>query len=391
MISPEAPYPLDGGGPLRTASLLNYLSLRYDVDLIAFKHPGQRVVEMLPAGLVNRAETIPLDPHKNSFFARAARNGMRLVRLKPPLLDRFSGYDLEIEQVVEKRTYDVAVLEHFWSASYLPLARRHARRTILDLHNIESTWHQSCAEAGGFGRSLVHRCFHYAAVRQEQHWFKECDLALVTSREDARRISQIAGGTAVCVYPNAIPWRDVISCETDFSIAFSGNLEYEPNRVGLHYFFLNMWPALKARFPALKFRIIGKNAHAIQQDVAGVEGVECTGAVEDPFQWLSQARVAVAPLLSGSGTRLKIIEAWAAQKAVVSTSIGAEGLGARHGESLLIADEPEEFVKAIERLLTDEGLRQNIAKGGRDEYERKFTWPIAWKSLDGYLDMKGSF
>jgi glycosyltransferase involved in cell wall biosynthesis len=390
MISPEAPYPLDGGGALRTASLLQYLATQYDVDLIAFRHPGQQVAEMLPVGLVRQTGTVPLRPHKNNLTARAARNAIRMIRLKPPLLDRFSGYDGEIEELLQGSIYDVAVLEHFWSATYLPLAKRHARRAILNLHNIESAWHHSCAGAGPYGRSLVHQCFQHAASRQEKRFLKRSDLTLVASEEDARRVREIAPQTPICVYPNAIPWRDVINCETEFSLAFSGNLEYEPNRVGLRYFVSRIWPVLKARFPSLAFRIIGKNAHAIQSEVAGLESVECTGAVEDTFGWLSKSMIAIAPLLSGSGTRLKIIEAWAAQRAVVSTSIGAEGLGATHGQSLLLADTPEDFVEAVGNLLTDDRVRQRIAKNGREEYERKFTWSIAWKALDACFPVNGA-
>jgi glycosyltransferase involved in cell wall biosynthesis len=390
MISPEAPYPLDGGGALRTASLLQFLSSHYDVELIAFRHPGQQVAEMLPAGLVRHTQTVALRPHKNNLTARAARNAIRIIRLKPPLLDRFSGYEQEIERLLQGSTYDVAVLEHFWCAPYLPLAKRHARRAILNLHNIESAWHQSCADAGSYGRSLVHQCFQHAASRQERRFLTRSDLTLVASEEDAQRVREIAPTTRVCVYPNAIPWRDVINCETEFSIAFSGNLEYEPNRVGLHYFLSRIWPALKTRFPALTFRIIGKNAYAIESDVAGLESVECTGAVEDTFGWLSKSMVAVAPLLSGSGTRLKIIEAWAAQRAVVSTSIGAEGLGGTDGQSLLLADSPRDFIKAVGSLLTDDKVRQSIARKGREEYERKFTWPMAWKALDSYFLVNGS-
>jgi len=387
MISPEAPYPLDGGGPLRTASLLHYLSQHYDLDLIAFRHPGQQVVEMLPAGLVRRAETVSLRPHANGLAARAARNGMRLIQLKPPLLDRFSGYHAEIETLLAGSYYDVAVLEHFWSASYLRLAKRYARRVVLNLHNVESAWHQSCAQAGGGARSLVHRCFRHAAARQEKRWFQHCDLALVASGEDEQRVHVIAPGVTVCVYPNAIPWRAVVDCETEFSIAFSGNLEYEPNRTGVRYFLTQIWPILKTRFPALKFRIIGKNDYAIQDDVAGVKGVECTGAVEDTFEWLSKSKIAVVPLLSGSGTRLKIIEAWAAERAVVSTTIGAEGLGARSGESLIIADSSENFASGVANLLLDDKFRQGIATKGREQFELKFTWPVAWKALDSCFNM----
>ncbi len=386
MISPEAPYPLDGGGALRTASLLQYLGARYELDLIVFQHPGQKTLEALPSGLVRRAQAVPLHPHRGDFAARAARNGMRILKGRPPLVDRFGGYDAEIEALIGSRTYDLAVLEHFWSASYIPLIKRFARRVVLDLHNIESEWHAGCARASAFPGSIMHRAFAAAARREEKQWMPECDLALATSEEDARRVRGLAPSLPVCVYPNAIPWREPLERTPDQAIAFSGNLEYEPNRSGLRWFLKRVWPALKLHFPALVFRVIGKNAHAIAGDVRGMEGVECTGWVQDPFPHLASAQICIAPLRSGSGTRLKIVEAWAAQRAVVSTRVGAEGLEGVDGDSIVLADTPEFFTTSIARLLIDKELRQKIANSGRELFERKYTWNVAWNTLSRRLE-----
>jgi polysaccharide biosynthesis protein PslH len=94
----------------------------------------------------------------------------------------------------------------------------------------------------------------------------------------------------------------------------------------------------------------------------------------------------VVPLLSGSGTRLKIIEAWAAGTAVVSTSVGAEGLPGRHGENILLADGPESFATAVTLLLESPLDRQRIGRAGRDQYEREFTWNAAWSALDRHFE-----
>lgn len=385
LISPEAPYPLDGGGALRTASLLQYLGERYQLDLIVFQHAGQQIIPFLPERLVRRAQVIPLREHANSFAARALRNGSRMLRRRPPLVDRFSGYEGELDHLVGNQYYDLVVLEHFWSASYAPHVRRFSRRVVLDLHNVESAWHSSCAHASHFPRSLAHRIFARAALRLEKSWLRSCDLVLTTSDEDMRRVEALAPGIPVCVYPNAIPRRDPLPVDPTPSLAFSGNLEYEPNRSGLEWFLQRVWPALKQRFPALTFSVIGKNNHALPKSLTELDGVQCTGPVEDPFPFLARAQVCVAPLLSGSGTRLKIIEAWAAGRAVVSTKIGAEGLGAVDGESILIADSPEMFTTAITRLLLDPNLRQNIAVSGQATCERNFTWNVAWKSLEQCL------
>jgi glycosyltransferase involved in cell wall biosynthesis len=104
--------------------------------------------------------------------------------------------------------------------------------------------------------------------------------------------------------------------------------------------------------------------------------------MENAIEEIAAARVVVVPLLAGSGTRFKIIEAWAAGRAVVSTTIGAEGLPARHGENLLIADTPREFAEAVSLLLASPALRAELSVTGRALYESEFTWENAWRKLD---------
>jgi glycosyltransferase involved in cell wall biosynthesis len=106
------------------------------------------------------------------------------------------------------------------------------------------------------------------------------------------------------------------------------------------------------------------------------------GPVDDAIPLLAAAKVCVVPLLSGSGTRFKILEAWAAGRAVVSTTLGAEGLGARDGEHLLLADDPDAFAQAVLRLWNDPALRSRLGDAGRALYDQRFTWPAAWRRLD---------
>lgn len=384
VVSPEAPYPLDGGGALRTASILHYLADQYEVDLIAFQHPGQRIAEALPDGLVRDTQLIPLRPHSNDWAARVRRNAGRLVRRRPPLVDRFSGYEAELQNAIGSRRYDVALLEHFWCASYLLVIKQIARRVVLDLHNIESAWHLSCAHSETSLPGAVHRCFGWAALRLEQAWLPLCDRVLTASERDAERVRELSRSIPVCVYPNAIPFRDAPQERAgDFAIAFSANMEYEPNRTGISWFINTVWPRLRARFPGLSLKLIGKNERAIAPVVRGVPGIQCTGWVPDAFSELAASQLCIAPLLSGSGTRLKIVEAWAAERAVVSTPVGAEGLDAVHGQSILLAHSPDDFAAAVESLLNDRELRQKIAKGGRELFKQKYTWERAWNALNG--------
>jgi glycosyltransferase involved in cell wall biosynthesis len=165
-------------------------------------------------------------------------------------------------------------------------------------------------------------------------------------------------------------------------IVFSGTLEYEPNRTAVRYFTEQIWPALREKWPGLRWRLVGRNPEAVERFARHDPRIECTGPVDDAISHLSAAKVAVVPLLSGSGTRLKIIEAWAAGTAVVSTSVGAEGLPARHGENILLADSPESFASAVALLLESPVERSRIGRAGRAQYERAFTWNAAWSVLD---------
>src|SRR3982074_1846742 len=119
LLTPEAPYPMMGGGPMRTASILEYLAKKYTVDVIVFREPGAPDPRTaFPADLVRKVTVIDLPYHSNTQAAKVARNAKRLVRGVPPLVDRFSGFDVSVKEAVAGREYSVAVVEHFWCANY---------------------------------------------------------------------------------------------------------------------------------------------------------------------------------------------------------------------------------------------------------------------------------
>jgi glycosyltransferase involved in cell wall biosynthesis len=385
-ISPEAPYPLAGGGALRSASLLNFMATRYAVDLIVFREPrADDPGQHLPPGLARRLHVVDLPAHPRHALARAARNAGRLARRVPPLMDRFAGFGEHIARATHGQHYDVAVIEHFWCAPYWRQASAVSDVTILNLHNIESVLHERCARDETGPQAFAHRAFQGIARSLEQEWLPRFDHLLAASEEDARYLRAISGASNVLIYPNSIPFVQLPSAPThphkEDMIVFSGNLEYHPNISAVRYFRAEIWPALRQRWPQLIWRLVGKNPQAVEKIVAGDSRIELSGAVADAVSEVARAKVAIVPLRAGSGTRLKIIEAWAAGVPVVSTSLGAEGLAARNGEHLLLADDPRSFEQAVSALLADSGRANTIAKAGRYLFECEFTWQAAWKSL----------
>ncbi|MEO8027134.1 MAG: glycosyltransferase family 4 protein [Bryobacteraceae bacterium] len=371
-LTPEAPYPMTGGGAIRSASLLELLRQRYEVDVVSFAEfeaPGVR--ETIRLTLPSNARHVP---------ARAWRNVSRYVRGVPPLVDRFRGFENQLTMALRGRRYAVGVIEHFWCAEYARVLRHVCDRLVLDLHNVESELHASGAEATSWPVSTMFRRFSDLYEILERRWLREFDSVLVTSTEDADRAKAL-GAVRTIVYPNALPWIAKPEVEEQDRILFSGNFEYHPNQSAVQWFGRNVWPRLRQAHPGLEWWLVGKNPGFAASMADGDPRIKRTGPVDDAVSVLATAKVCVAPILEGSGTRFKILEAWAAGRAVVSTTLGAEGLGGRDGEELLIADDPGRMAEAISALLTDEEKRRQIGTAGRSAYEKRFTWPVAWSSI----------
>lgn len=354
-VSPEPPIPGAGGGGLRSASLLEYLRRNYAVQVVDFD----------------------LRPHSKTRSAKAWRNSLRLLRGVPPLFDRYSGYEDQLEARIGEGRFNLGVVEHFWCAGYAPLLRKHCKTLVLDLHNIESDLAQTHARAARWPASWASARFAAAYRKLEREWLPRYDVVLVTSNDDARRIQH----PHAIVYPNALPEIASPAVAEENCIVFSGNLEYHPNIEAVRWFRASIWPRLRERCPGVEWRLIGRNPEAVARWTAGDSRIRVTGPVNDAVAEIARAKVAVVPLLSGSGTRFKILEAWAAQRAVVSTALGAAGLGAIGRTHLLLAESPDAFATAVEQLLGDAPRRAALGQAGRELYLDRFTWPAAWSRL----------
>jgi hypothetical protein len=327
-LAPEAPYPMIGGGPIRAASVLEYLAHRFSVHAIFFREPGApHPAAALPPGRVDRVDVVDLPFHSKRPLPRIARNLSRIVRGRPPLVDRFAGFQAQIARCISGRRYKTACIEHFWCAPYVEQLRPNANRVFLNLYDVESAWHRSMADSSSGLLAWSYRRFGKAALDLERSCFPRFDCILATSCNDAKLARAIAPETNVVVYPNALPLIVPPPRSERLEIIFSGNLEYAVTVI-------------------------------------------------------AQSQVAIVPLLAGSGTRVKILEAWAARTPVVSTSLGAEGLEYRDREHLVLADDAESFTTAVSELLALPDDRARIGAAGRRLYEERYTWQAAWNALD---------
>lgn len=378
IVLPEAPYPTRGGGALRSACIVDYLAHRYQLHAITFRLDGQQdPAERFPEGALCSSLVIDLPHHSKSFPARAWRNAFRALRGAPPLMERFGGQQKVIQPYVDGQSFDLIWLEHFWLAPYAALFRRHCAKLILDLHNIESQLFYSLAANENAALRPLLGYFGDCSERLERQWLPHFDHVLVSSPPDAVHAKRLGAKNAECV-PNTIPSRSVGSGEgRGYSIVFSGNFEYQPNQQGLRWFLRECWPAILQQLPNLRLRLVGVGIEFAARHAFASSNIDFVGPVEDAVAEIARSLVAIVPLLAGSGTRLKILEAWAAGTAVVSTPIGAEGLDLAGAEVVKIATTPASFSQSVVGLVQNEEERSRLATQARLLYERAYTWNSA--------------
>ncbi len=389
MLSPEPPYPLQGGGAFRIASLLHYFARIAEVDLILISDSGQAAV--LPEGLAATQHVIPLPRHSRSTPARYLRNARRALRGVPPLIDRVGGLAESIERAIGGRRYDFGVVEHFWCAPYIEQLSRCCAFTILDLHNIESVLDERCAAVSAGLVRAGHKRFAAVNRRLEAALLPRYSMVLATSEQDAVTGRQIAPAARVEIYPNSLPWVEEPRGPEFRRVVFSGNFEYHPNIDAVAFLVREIWPVVRRACPDLRLRLVGRGdrfvRHLLPAGTVEQTGIEVTGPIDDARTEIAQACLVAAPLRAGSGTRIKILEAWAAARCVIATPLAAEGLSAQNGTDIVLASGASEFAGEIVRLAGDAAAREGIARHGRRNFDNCYCWETVWKKLDINLQL----
>jgi glycosyltransferase involved in cell wall biosynthesis len=281
-----------------------------------------------------------------------------------------------IERACEGEAFDLVFCESIMLSGYrLP----DGMRLVIDEHNLE---YELCWRTYRRARPGPRKLYSWLEARSLQpEEIKRCgsaSLVLVTSERERGELQRLVPSSRVALVPNGVDtvfFRPSVPAEErEQSIIYTGAMDYYPNIDAVLQFAARTWPLIKAQLPGATWTIVGKNPPAQVRRLAQLPGVSVTGSVADVRPYLAQATVAIAPLLIGGGTRLKILEAFAMQKAVVSTSLGCEGLHVVAGRELLIADEPTYFAEAVVGAIRDRSLRRSLGQAGRRLVETEYSW-----------------
>jgi len=356
--------PVDTGGKIRSFNILRHLAREHEIVFLSYYDgPQDAAYETAIKQLLPGAQPIHLAGPEGGF-AQSLDYLLRLPSSAPYAVRKFSHRKVHeaVAQSLKAGSLDVAVCD-FLSAS-LNFPRNSLIPVVLFQHNVETMlWRRMADKEKNPLRKLSYAIEARKMARYETRSLQRFQHVIAVSENDRDTMLTLSPGCPITVVPTGVDTEQYKVVPSVLGIpplvVFTGSMDWEPNIDAMEYFCKEIWPAVLANFPDARFQIVGRNPNARVQRLASAS-VEVTGTVASVIDYLRAATVVIVPLRIGGGTRLKIFEAMAMAKAMVSTSIGAEGLDVTDGRDLLIADNAQLFADSILRLLRDPKLRRSL-------------------------------
>jgi glycosyltransferase involved in cell wall biosynthesis len=378
--------PVQNGGNIRTYHVLRYLSARHELTFYSYYGgtPDPDYERELQRQLPG-AVAVCTGKRELSGAARGLDYLAHLNAQPPYAVSRFAHPKVQkqIQAWFREQRFDVAVCDFLDAAVNFPGSLNIP--SVLFQHNVESEiWRRHAATAGHPAKKMIYRMefrkmlrYERAAVCKFQHVIavSENDRSLMMKWVDGDRVTVVPTGVDLAQYrPDPAVSDDPTALDASAPlITFVGAMDWEPNVDAVEYFCGEVWPSIKAEVPQARFRIVGRNPDRRVQKWES-DSIEVTGRVPSVVEHLHQSAVVIVPLRIGGGTRLKIYEAMATAKAVVSTTVGAEGLDVHHGRDIILADDARSFAQAVIMLLRDPELRRRYQKAAAETAAR-YDWP----------------
>jgi len=382
-LKSELLHPLDKGGKIRTYQMLKHLRAEHEVTYLSLAAPALSGREKQQAEeYCHRLVPIPyLECNKSSarFYTQIVAN---LGSPLPYAIEKYRSRQMrrEIERELRSSSYDVVVCDFLVPSINLP----HTGNTpaLLFQHNVESViWRRHFENQ----RSTVRRAYFYTQyekmIAYERNACHRFDAVIAVSEADRDHMREQFGVERVYAVPTGVDtdyFQPRAGATNASKLVFTGSMDWMPNSDGVLNFIETVFPRIRAARPDVTLTIVGRNPSRQLRSLARIsKGIEITGRVDDIRPFVHNAAVYVVPLRIGGGTRIKVFEAMAMGKAIVSTTVGAEGLPVRNGRDLLIADGPEQFADSVLRLLKDRALQSSLGAAGRDLVCNRFGWENA--------------
>ncbi|HZR22951.1 MAG TPA: glycosyltransferase [Vicinamibacterales bacterium] len=387
--------PLDKGGKLRTWHLMRHLARQHEITYLAFAEPGtprEHIDGMKEVAA--RVETIERSDAPKGSFQFYVEAATHLVDPLPYACGKYrsSAYRAKLKALLDEQPFDLLVCDFLFPAVNLPDDL--PCPSVMFTHNVESEiWRRHAETKTGALSKWLYNAQYKRMLRYEGEQLARFDGVLAVSDADAQTFERL--------YPDAIdqPVHVVqTGVDTEFfkpripnpesrtpALVFTGSMDWLPNEDAMQYFHREILPLIRAEEPDVQLSIVGRAPTPAVRKLAEDDGITVTGRVDDVRPFIEEAAVYVVPLRIGGGTRLKIFEAMAMGKAVVSTTVGAEGLPVVNGQHVLLADEPRTFARDVVRLIRDVDRRRQMEAAARALVTERFDWRAVARDLEAAL------
>lgn len=395
-VSGFVPYPPISGNLQRNFNLIKELSKNNQIDLVTLTQrgllPDNECLEEAIAELKKYCRSvvvfeIPVDYSKFKWYLYLFAN---LFSSTPFTVWKFNSKKMHqhIRVIAKKTDYDVA---HFDSSD---VAQYHFEGfpipSLLNHHNIESNL---LLRRSANMRNPLKKLYLYLQGKKLQNYERKIisrfALNIAVSEEDVAEIQKASPNIKTGIVANGTDteYFKPNHGHEEKRLVFAGPLSWYPNADAMIFMCREIYPFIKSRIKDIQMDIIGHSAPKALMELAKADSsIHLHGFVDDIRPYLASASVYVVPIRAGGGTRLKILDAMACGKAVVSTSIGCEGLETRNGEDILIADPPKEFAESVYMLIEDQQLRKKLEANGRRLVEERYSWKMIGKRLESLYE-----
>jgi sugar transferase (PEP-CTERM/EpsH1 system associated) len=397
LLSPYPPYPPRSGGALRIYNLLLGLAQQHRVTCLTFAPNAAAVMALEPL----RAHCHLVTVWDNVQRGLLRRAWTTLASPQPDVVLRnvSQSYTAALQAVLSKQTFDVVQAESIEMANYGLLARSAGAadaRLVLDQFNAEYVLQKRAAFTDLAGvprpRTLVASGYSLVQWRKlatyERRMLRRYDSVLAVSEEDRRALLNLAPNAQISIVPNGVD-TDYFQPQAEqkqdnpASIVFTGTLDFRPNVDAVLWFVRQVLPLVSARYPGARLVLVGRSPAPVVRALHNGETIMVQPDVADVRPYIAAATAYVVPMRMGGGVRLKLLEALAMQAAIVSTSMGAEGVPElRDGEHVLLADTARAFADALVRVLDDPALRQRMGAAGRAMVAAHYDWRVIAPRLE---------
>jgi glycosyltransferase involved in cell wall biosynthesis len=385
------PYPPHGGVLQRGFNLLKELGAEHDVHLLAFHHPDElatpEAVAASKAALeqfCKQVEYFDLWPKRSPLHKLVAFAAGALYPLPFSVLaQKNARLEARLRELCAQKAVDIV---HLDTIGLAPLRKFCGSvPVVLAHHNIES---QLMARRAQHEQSVFNRWYVATQAkrltRYESQQATLFPLNITVSDADSRVLQEICPGAHAAAVPNGVDTEYFKPLQTQQGpeLIYTGGMNMFANRDAVEWFLDNIWPKIRSAVPDARFHAVGTRPSQKVIDAAAANiGVDAPGFVDDVRPLVGRSAVYVVPLRVGGGTRLKMVDAMAQGKAIVATSLGAEGIEGENGHQFLLADEPQVFADVVIRLLGDPAVRSQLGAAARLRAEERYAWPILGKRL----------